>query len=105
MNLRVFAFLLLVVFVHAVKAIDVSSLAKNFENDRVVRTVDLCTSIVKEDIGIRANNTGPKATNVYHFTIPMIHHNAMASYDAYLKQKAKRRLIMELAGFDQSQYD
>jgi oligosaccharyltransferase complex subunit alpha (ribophorin I) len=105
MNLRVLVYLLLLAFVHTtVQAIDVSSLTENFVNERVIRTVDLSTSVVKEDIGIKANNTGSKATTAYHFAIPITHHNTMASYHAFLKQKAKQRLVMEPAGFDQLQY-
>lgn len=96
-------YLLLFLIASCLALVDVSSLSNDFRNARVIRALDLSTSIVKEDIGIRAKNTGKHAMNVYYFILPTIYLPFIASYTANSKQGSKDLLQIEPIGLDTNQ--
>jgi oligosaccharyltransferase complex subunit alpha (ribophorin I) len=96
-------FLLLVLASGCLATIDITSLAGEFKNIRVLRVLDLTSSIVKEDIGIRAKNIKPSATDVYYFILPSIYRPFIASYQAHSKEGLKEPLQMESIGLDVTQ--
>jgi len=99
----VWATLLLLITVSHVNAFNTSAVSKNYDNDRVIRVIDVSSSVVKEEIGIRANYLGSEPTQVYHFVLPAALYHDVASMEAFLKHKSKDALTMAFAGFDQEQ--
>lgn len=81
-------------------SIDIKSKSNDFRNIRVLRVIDLTSSIVKESIGIHTKNNGSKAQSIYYYTIPSIYRPHLSSYQAYLKQGQKNALDMESMGLD-----
>lgn len=95
--------LIVLLIVGYVYSLNTSLLSKDFDNDRIIRVIDLTSSVVKEDIGIRANYLGANPTQFYHFVLPSVLYNDISLMEAFLKHKSKDALKMELAGFDQEQ--
>lgn len=95
--------LIVLLLVGYVYSFNTSSLSKDFDNDRIIRVIDLTSSVVKEDIGIRANYLGADPTQFYHFVLPSVFYDDISSMEAFLKHKSKDALNIELAGFDQEQ--
>jgi hypothetical protein len=87
----------------ATATINVYENQEDFKNLRVLRVMDLTKSVVKEDIGIRAKNTGNQATDIYYFVMPIPCIPFIASYTAHLKQGTKDSLVMESIGLDVTQ--
>ncbi|KAI8645820.1 Ribophorin I-domain-containing protein [Parasitella parasitica] len=90
-------------FLGCVYSFNTSQLYREFDNDRILRVIDLTSSVVKEDIAIRANYLGASPTQVYHFVLTSVLHDDVSSLEAFLKHKTKDALKMEFAGFDQEQ--
>ncbi|KAL9559332.1 hypothetical protein PS6_000799 [Mucor atramentarius] len=99
----VWAILLLLIAASYVNAFNTSAVSKNYDNDRIIRVVDVSSSVVKEEIGIRANYLGSEPAQVYHFVLPASLYHNVASMEAFLKHKSKDALTMAFAGFDQEQ--
>ncbi|SAM09555.1 hypothetical protein [Absidia glauca] len=72
----------------------------SFKNVKVIRVLDARTSIVHEDIGIRAKNIADAPVTEYLATIPAAVDDHVASITAFLRQQPKTPLIVEKAGFD-----
>lgn len=71
-----------------------------FKNVKVIRVLDARTSIVQEDIGIRAKNIANAPVTEYIATIPAAVDDHVASVTAFLRQQPKTPLTVEKAGFD-----
>ncbi|KAL9542653.1 hypothetical protein MBANPS3_008509 [Mucor bainieri] len=95
--------LLFLAMVGGVRAFNASALAKDYDNDRIIRVIDVSSSVVKEEIGIRANYLGSEPTQVYYFVLPAVIYPDVASMEAFLKHKTKDALTMVFAGFDNEQ--
>jgi len=99
----VWATLLLLAAVSCISAFNASAVSKDYDNDRIIRVIDMSTSVIKEEVGIRANYLGSEPTRTYHFVLPAVLHDNVASMEAFLKHKSKDALAMAFAGFDQEQ--
>ncbi|GAN01038.1 dolichyl-diphosphooligosaccharide--protein glycosyltransferase subunit 1 [Mucor ambiguus] len=95
--------LLLLAIVGGASAFNASALSKDYDNDRIIRVIDVSSSVVREEIGIRANYLGSEPTQVYFFVLPAMIHHDVATMEAFLKHKSKDALAMVFTGFDQEQ--
>lgn len=92
----------ILLFANTIFATDLGSLSKYFVNDKIRRVVDLTSSIVKEDIIIRANNTRNMEVTEYYMAIPQEFTNKLSSFDVVLKQKPDEPLDIQNIGFDEA---
>ncbi|KAI8070922.1 Ribophorin I [Gongronella butleri] len=97
----------LVLVLASVAAASPSSVAKgrvpipeDFKNLKVLRVLDTRTSVVHEDIGIRAENIGAKPVNDYYFIAPRDVNDRIAHLEAFLRQEPRIGLNVENVGFD-----
>ncbi|KAH8552962.1 Ribophorin I [Umbelopsis sp. PMI_123] len=72
----------------------------NFKNVKTIRTVDLRSTVVREDIGIRAENIDNQPQNEYYVPLPEEYDNKVAHFTAALKTASKEALPVEKIGFD-----
>ncbi|KAI8381186.1 Ribophorin I [Radiomyces spectabilis] len=75
-------------------------IAPDFVNTKALRVIDLRSSIVHEDIGIRAKNIQNQPVSEYFVTIPKPVEERIASISAFLRQEPKSSLSIEQVGFD-----
>jgi hypothetical protein len=76
----------------------------NFKNVKTIRTVDLRSTVVREDIGIRAENIDNQPQNEYYVPLPEEYDNKVAHFTAALKTASKEALPVEKIGFDSTRY-
>lgn len=67
-----------------------------FENTKVIRTIDITSAIAREDVGIRAKNIDSVAASEYYFYVPVVIAKNTASISAFLrKQKTELEVVLE----------
>ncbi|KAI7895853.1 Ribophorin I [Mucor mucedo] len=67
-----------------------------FENTKVIRTIDVTTAIAREDVGIRAKNIDSVPASEYYFYVPIVISKNAASISAFLrKQKTELQVVLE----------
>ncbi|KAG0163336.1 dolichyl-diphosphooligosaccharide--protein glycosyltransferase subunit 1 [Apophysomyces sp. BC1034] len=76
------------------------SIPLSLKNTKALRVLDIKSSIVHEDIGIRAKNIDDKPVKDYYFTFPAPAAERIASISAFLRQEPQTALTITPAGFD-----
>lgn len=67
-----------------------------FENTKVIRTIDVTTGIAREDVGIRAKNIDSVPASEYYFYVPIVISKNAASISAFLrKEKTELKVVLE----------
>lgn len=76
----------------------------HFKNVKTIRTIDLRSTVAREDIGIRAENIDNQPQNVYYVPLPEEYDEKVAHFAASLKVGSKDALPVEKLGFDSARY-
>lgn len=67
-----------------------------FENSKVIRTIDVNTAIAREDVGIRAKNVDKAPASEYYFYVPSVVAKSTATISAFMrKQKTELKVTLE----------
>lgn len=67
-----------------------------FENTKVIRTIDVTSAIAREDVGIRAKNINNAPASEYYFYVPVVISKSTASISAFMrKQKTELKVTLE----------
>lgn len=85
-------------------ATTIVDLPVHFKNVKTIRTVDLRSTVVREDIGIRAENIDSQPQTEYYVPLPEEYDNKVAHFAAALKTTSKETLPVEKLGFDSTRY-
>ncbi|KAI8579906.1 hypothetical protein K450DRAFT_239666 [Umbelopsis ramanniana AG] len=81
-------------------ATTIVDLPVHFKNVKTIRTIDLRSTVVREDIGIRAENIDSQPQTEYYVPLPEEYDNKVAHFTATLKTTTKEALPVEKLGFD-----
>ncbi|ORX55746.1 Ribophorin I [Hesseltinella vesiculosa] len=71
-----------------------------FNNNKVLRVIDMRSSIVREDVGIRAENIGDVPADAYYYAVPKVINDKVAHVEGFLREEPKSSLKVESVGFD-----
>lgn len=67
-----------------------------FENTKIIRTIEVNSAIAREDVGIRAKNVNNVPASNYYFYIPAVLSDNAASITAFLrKEKTELQVTLE----------
>jgi oligosaccharyltransferase complex subunit alpha (ribophorin I) len=88
--------LLLQVLFAFICACAVSAFPNQFENTKIIRTIDVNSAIAREDVGIRAKNVDKAPASEYFFYVPIVIAKSTASISAFMrKQKTELDITLE----------
>lgn len=76
----------------------------HFKNIKTIRTIDLRSTVVREDIGIRAENIDSQPQSEYYVPLPEAYDEKVALFTASLKVGSKDNLPVEKIGLDSARY-
>ncbi|KAF7724821.1 dolichyl-diphosphooligosaccharide--protein glycosyltransferase subunit 1 [Apophysomyces ossiformis] len=76
------------------------SVPPTLKNVKALRVLDIRSSIIHEDIGIRAKNIDDKPVDNYYFTVPAPIVEHIASMKAFLRQEPQTSLVITPVGLD-----
>ncbi|KAI9243585.1 Ribophorin I [Helicostylum pulchrum] len=74
----------------------VLAIPHQFENSKVIRTIEVTSAIAREDVGIRAKNIDSAPASQYYFYVPAVIAESAASFNAFLrKEKTELKVTFE----------